>query len=192
MRITGGLARSIVLDVPSKGEVRPATDFVRERIFGRLGTTLQNAYVLDCFAGTGSYGLEALSRGAQNISFLEKDPQVIPVLRANCEKVCKSLQSDIASAIKIFSADAFHFDLSHLELPINYIFLDPPYRFWEAHTANVLHLLEALAKHFPESRLVIEYPAQFAWSESIPWIPIYPLQACKRKNTPEINVFRSR
>ena len=192
MRITGGLARSIVLDVPSKGEVRPATDFVRERIFGRLATAIQGACVLDCFAGTGAYGLEALSRGAQHVCFLEKDPQVVPILRANCEKVCKSLQRDPASAIKIFSADVFHFDLSHLELPINYIFLDPPYRFWEECTVDVLHLLEVFAQSFPESRLVIEYPAQFIWTEQIPWKPIYPAQSRKKKDTPEINVFRRR
>ena len=72
MRITGGLARGIALDVPKKGEVRPATDFVRERIFGRLATAIQNTNVLDCFAGTGAYGLEALSRGAQHVCFVEK------------------------------------------------------------------------------------------------------------------------
>ena len=77
MRITGGLARGIILDVPKKGEVRPATDFIRECIFGRLATAIQGAYVLDCFAGTGAYGLEALSRGAQYTCFLEKDSKVL-------------------------------------------------------------------------------------------------------------------
>ena len=192
MRITGGLARSIVLDVPTKGEVRPATDFVRERIFGRLATNIQGACVLDCFAGTGAYGLEALSRGAQQVCFLEKDPHVISVLRANCEKVCKSLKKDMALAVKIFSGDAFHFDLSRLELPTNYIFLDPPYRFWEECTADVCHLLEGLAQRFPESQLVIEYPAQFVWTEQIPWEPIYPAPSRKKKDAPEINVFRRR
>ena len=192
MRITGGLARGIILDVPKKGEVRPATDFVRERIFGRLATAIQNACVLDCFAGTGAYGLEALSRGAQHVCFLEKDPQVVSILRTNCEKVCKSLQKDASSAVKIFSADAFQFDFARLDLPIHYIFLDPPYRFWEEGRTEMLRLLGKLAQAFPESRLVIEHPSQFTWNEPIPWAPIYPPQARKKKNVPEINVFRRR
>ena len=192
MRITGGLARGIILDVPKKGEVRPATDFVRERIFGRLSAVIQDIHVLDCFAGTGAYGLEALSRGAQHVCFLEKDPQVVCVLRNNCEKVCKSLQREVISAISIFSADAFHFDLSRLDLPINYIFFDPPYRFWEEHTAALLGLLEDLAQEFPESRMVIEYPSQFIWTEQMPWEPIYSTPARKKKNSPEINLFQRR
>ena len=192
MRITGGLARGIVLDVPQKGEVRPATDFVRERIFGRLSTAIQNACVLDCFAGTGAYGLESLSHGAQHVCFLEKDPHVVPVLRDNCEKVCKSLQRDVSSTVRIFSADVFHFDLSHLDLPIDYIFLDPPYRFWEENTAVLFGLFQNLASSFPESRIVTEYPSQFVWTEQIPWEPIYPIQPRKKKNAPEINVFRKR
>ena len=172
--------------------MRPATDFIRECIFGRLATAIQGAYVLDCFAGTGAYGLEALSRGAQYTCFLEKDSKVTPVLQNNCRKVCKSLQRDNISAVKIFSSDAFRFDLTHLDLPINYIFLDPPYRFWEERTADILHLLEEFAQHFPESRLVIEHPAQFVLPKQMPWEPIYPQKNNKKTNSPEINLFQRR
>ncbi len=192
MRITGGLARGIALDVPKKGEVRPATDFVRERIFGRLATAIQNTNVLDCFAGTGAYGLEALSRGAQHVCFVEKDLRVVSVLRNNCAKVCKSLQREVSSAVSIISVDAFHFDFSRLEFPINYIFFDPPYRFWEECSAAMLNLLEKLAQIFPKSQMVIEYPSQFIWSEQIPWEPIYPIPSRKKKNVPENNLFRKR
>ena len=77
MRISGGTARGILLDVPQKGEVRPATDFSRERIFNQISSHINHTIVWDCFAGTGAYGLEALSRGAKKCLFFEKDPQVI-------------------------------------------------------------------------------------------------------------------
>lgn len=192
MRITGGLARGIVLDVPKKGEVRPATDFVRERIFGRLATAIQDAHVLDCFAGTGAYGLEALSRGARQICFLEKDPNVVATLRNNCEKVCKSAQRDVRTCTCIISTDVFHFDLSRLESPVNYVFFDPPYRFWEEKLNDILSFFEKLSEVFPEAQMVVEYPSQFAWTEQISWKPIYPLDTCLKTNAPEINLFRKR
>lgn len=192
MRITGGLARGIVLDVPKKGEVRPATDFVRERIFGRLADNVKGAYILDCFAGTGAYGLEALSRGARHVCFLEKNPHVVAVLRNNCEKVCKSIQSNATAAVKIFSDDVFRFDVSRLDFPINYIFFDPPYRFWNECIEDILSFLERIVQNFPDSQMVMEYPSQFIWTDSIPWKPVYPLDSRKKTNTPEINLFRRR
>ena len=192
MRITGGLARGIVLDVPKKGEVRPATDFVRERIFGRLATAIQDTHVLDCFAGTGAYGLEALSRGAQQVCFLEKDPNVVATLRNNCEKVCKSAQRDIRTCTQIIAVDVFHFDLSRLNFDVNYVFFDPPYRFWNENLNNILGFFEKLAENFPESQMVAEYPSQFVWTEQIPWEPIYPLDTRLKTNAPGINLFRKR
>ena len=192
MRITGGLARGIVLDVPQKSEVRPATDFVRERILGRLATTIQGSYVLDCCAGTGAYGLEALSRGAKHVCFLEKNPQIAAVLQNNCKNVCKSLQSDVDSVVKIFLSDVFFFDFSGLEFPINYIFFDPPYSFWEENRAGIRNFLEKLAHVFPESRMVIEYPSHFVWTEQMPWQPIYPQNNRKKKYAPQVNLFQPR
>ena len=64
MRVTGGLARGIPLRVPAKGGVRPATDYIREAVFNSLAAFVPGTHVLDLFAGTGAYGLEALSRGA--------------------------------------------------------------------------------------------------------------------------------
>ena len=74
MRITGGKARGILLKVPKNVEIRPSTDTNRERIFSRIGTDIQEAVVWDCFAGTGAFGLEALSHGAKEAVFFEKNP----------------------------------------------------------------------------------------------------------------------
>ncbi|MBQ7332683.1 MAG: RsmD family RNA methyltransferase, partial [Opitutales bacterium] len=64
MRITGGIARGIPLILPARGEIRPAPDYLREAVFSSLGALVGGAAVLDCFAGTGAYSWEALSRGA--------------------------------------------------------------------------------------------------------------------------------
>ena len=87
MRITGGKARGIQLSVPKEG-VRPATDFIRERIFNRLGDAVRGARILDCFAGTGAYGLECVSRGCQFAYFFEASASIQAFIR----KCRKSLQ----------------------------------------------------------------------------------------------------
>lgn len=187
MRITGGSARGIILDVPRKGEVRPATDFVRERIFSRIGS-LDNAVVWDCFAGTGAYGLEALSRGASKVVFLEHDAQVIPILRENLAKVCKSAQRNVADGW-VIRRDVFEIYLADLPPP-QYVFFDPPYRFWEEQGAKIFGFFERLKTIDASMVLVLEYPSQLIWPENCDWKPIYPIQPSKKINAPVTHLFR--
>jgi len=189
MRITGGSARGILLDVPPKGEVRPATDFTRERIFNCIGPAIQEAVVLDCFAGTGAYGLEALSRQAKMCVFLEQDPHVISTLRSNCEKVCKSAQRNLQTAVKIINTDVFVFDLSAID-GVDYLFFDPPYRFWKEDKEQIFSFFERIGEKFPQITLALEYPSQFSWPPNIPWQPLYPIKPSKKKNAPAINLFK--
>lgn len=191
MRITGGTARGIILDVPQKGEVRPATDFIRERIFNCIGPNIQDSVVLDCFAGTGAYGLEALSRNAKTCVFLEQDTQVISSLKANCEKVCKSAQKSFNETVKIVNTDVFNFKLNSL-LTIDYLFFDPPYRFWGEETEKIFKFFDYIALHSPEAVLALEYPSHFAWPCNSRWQPLYPVKHSKKKNTPAINLFKLR
>jgi 16S rRNA (guanine966-N2)-methyltransferase len=87
-RIVAGLAGGRRLKVPANG-VRPTGDRAREGLFNSLGTLvdLDGAAVLDLYAGTGALGLEALSRGAAEVVFVESGPKVLPVLRANLAAV---------------------------------------------------------------------------------------------------------
>ena len=73
MRISGGIARGIPLRVTKSKSLRPATEANRERLFSSIANQIQHKKVLDLFAGTGSYGLEALSRGAKNAHFIEQN-----------------------------------------------------------------------------------------------------------------------
>ena len=188
MRITGGAARGIQLDVPQQ-DVRPATDYMRESVFNRLGGAIVDKVVLDCFAGTGAYGLEALSRGAQTCYFLEKNPKVLASLKKNCERVFKSAQRDLIST-KIISTDVFSFSPEKLEV-VDYIFFDPPYPYWTEKLSELLSVLETMACTYPQSLFIIEHPTHLLWPSGHLLQPITPIQPSKKKNAPSIHFFET-
>lgn len=106
MRITGGRARGINLQSPQKGDTRPATDYLREAVFASLGpSVVGDARVLDCFAGTGAYALEAMSRGAASATLVEQNAGAVRCIRQNAQAVAKSAGFD-AAVLDIQQADA--------------------------------------------------------------------------------------
>src|ERR1041384_6862076 len=105
MRISGGAARGIPLVVPKGDAVRPATDGMRQAVFSSLGARVVDARFLDLFAGSGAYGLEALSRGAAGGIFVEQNAKAAACVRANITAVCKSLRRD-ARDLVVLQADA--------------------------------------------------------------------------------------
>ncbi len=126
MRIVAGIHKGRSLASPKSNNIRPTTDRVREAMFNILshsieGFTFADARVLDLFAGTGALGLEALSRGAKFIQFIEQDASARGLIRTNAETLGATGQ------IKIWRRDATN--LSKLESipPFNLAFLDPPY-----------------------------------------------------------------
>jgi 16S rRNA (guanine966-N2)-methyltransferase len=124
MRITGGRARGIPLRTPKGEGTRPATDRLRESVFSSLGPSVQGCAVADLFAGTGSYGLEALSRGAASATFFETDRAALGCLRHNAQAVLRScpLESHLA---KVVARDVFSLEVNTPAYDL--IFLDPPY-----------------------------------------------------------------
>ena len=124
MRITGGRASGIPLKAPKGNHTRPATDRLREAIFSSLGASIDGCKVADLFAGTGSYGLEALSRGAASSTFFETDHTALTCLRQNVQAAIRScnLDTDVA---KVVARDVFTLDLNTPSYDL--IFLDPPY-----------------------------------------------------------------
>src|SRR4029450_2637430 len=105
MRISGGVARGIPLVAPKGDAVRPATDGMRQAVFSSLGTRGEGAWFLDLFAGSGAYGLEALSRGARGGVFIEQNPRAVSCVRQNIAAVCKSLGRPTAE-VSIVTGDA--------------------------------------------------------------------------------------
>lgn len=125
MRISGGRARSIPLLVPKGDCVRPATDGLRQAVFSSLGSRVGGASFLDLFAGSGGYGLEALSRGAAGGSWVERHPRALEYLRRNLAAVCRSLGRN-DEGLRIVQADAV--DAPWPEpTPPDLVFVDPPY-----------------------------------------------------------------
>ncbi len=126
IRISGGLARGITLKVTKSKLLRPATEANRERLFSSISESLSEALVLDLFAGSGSYGLEALSRGAKFVHFVENNGRIFSDLKRNFEKVRKSARL-IEKAASFSNRDVIEF-LRKRENTYDIIFLDPPYK----------------------------------------------------------------
>lgn len=119
-RIIGGEWRSRRLPVPPGAEVRPTPDRVRETVFNWLAPVLEGARCLDLYAGSGALGLEALSRGAARVAFVDRAPQVCRQLRSNLELLgCQRGEVLCMDAKRCVEGVASPYDI---------VFLDPPYR----------------------------------------------------------------
>ncbi len=124
MRITGGRHRGRRLDVPHGSDVRPTSDRVRESLFnilthGKHGVEVAGASVLDAFAGTGALGLEALSRGAAHVTFMDIDRAVIALI----ERTLAMLDEDERATVRRADATLPPRAATAVEIA----FLDPPY-----------------------------------------------------------------
>ena len=119
MRVISGSAKGIQLQaVPGSG-TRPITDRVKEAVFNILGDTIVNAQVLDLFAGTGSVGIEALSRGAEQAVFVEKHPKAIATIRTNLRR------TSLAADARVVKADVFKY-LTRTPQRFDLIYIAPP------------------------------------------------------------------
>ncbi|MBM3987479.1 MAG: 16S rRNA (guanine(966)-N(2))-methyltransferase RsmD [Planctomycetes bacterium] len=98
MRIIAGEHRGRLLKTPDGMGTRPMLDRVREAVFSTIGERVIDARVLDLFAGTGSLGLEALSRGALEARLVERDPRVLDLLRRNVEDLALEDRGEIVAA----------------------------------------------------------------------------------------------
>jgi pantetheine-phosphate adenylyltransferase/16S rRNA (guanine(966)-N(2))-methyltransferase RsmD len=148
LRIIAGTARGTRL-APVPKHVRPTSDRVRESVFNSLGQFFSGD-VLDLYAGTGSLGIEALSRGADRALFVEKDRRALAAIRANLQRTrledrAEVVASDVGRALDRMLTDGRRFNL---------IFADPPYRIAATEVEGVLSRLAALL--VPGGRAVIE------------------------------------
>lgn len=121
LRLIGGDYRRRLLPVLDSPGLRPTPDRVRETLFNWLTAALPGARVLDLFAGTGALGLEALSRGAREATFVERDARVAAQLRGNLATLGAEARG------RVVDADAAAF-LAGPPAPVTLAFLDPPFR----------------------------------------------------------------
>lgn len=153
LRIIAGEHRGRRLDVPQGKTVRPTSDRARESLFNILlngykqddgRSILAGGLVLDCFAGSGAIGLEALSRGAAQIVFMENGPDVVPVLADNIAPYGASVRLEKRSALMPSLAPK----------PAALVFMDPPYDFEPVY--QVVSALERSGWIDADTLLVIE------------------------------------
>jgi 16S rRNA (guanine966-N2)-methyltransferase len=159
MRISGGGARGIPLAVPRGEMVRPATDGLRQAVFSSLGARVAGARFWDLFAGSGAYGLEALSRGAQGGVFVERHPKAIACVKANLAAVGHALGTG-QTDVQVVTADALTWTPAGGDEPADLVFIDPPYDLI-AQAAPLLftRLAPALAGK-PDALVLFEMPGE--------------------------------
>jgi len=161
VRIIGGRWRGTRLPVAGVEGLRPTSDRARETLFNWLLPKLPGARVLDLFAGTGTLGFEALSRGAREAVLVERDAGLCASLRATAAR----LQG--GEAARIVHQDALAFLRSWHGAPFDVVFVDPPFAagLWE----EVLPALEPVAA--PDAWLYVESPPHGGIEPGPAWAP---------------------
>ena len=146
IRIIAGQLKGRRLETPDWPGLRPTSDKLRETVFNVLATRIAGARVLDGYAGTGAVGIEALSRGASHVTFVEHDPRAIRLIESNLRR-CGI--SDRYAIIRARLTDA----LAKLDARLEVVFLDPPYG-----ASELLEALRSAEKMMsPETLLVVEH-----------------------------------
>jgi len=124
MRVIAGKYRSRRLVAPAGIQTRPTSDRLRETLFNVVAPSVEGSAWLDLFAGTGAVGIEALSRGARMVYFVESSSQAVRAIRANLASLgvgqgVEVLEREAIAALRLLEAQPSAFD---------FCFLDPPYR----------------------------------------------------------------
>lgn len=170
MRIIGGTYRGKKLLPPQTDTIRPTTDRMRETLFNILehgvGPRIRDAKVLDLFAGTGALGIEAISRGANYVTFVDKDPKSMKLVKQNT-----ALINGIEN-VDFIITDGTHFSSRSGNFDI--IFVDPPYN---------KELITPTLKNINDQNLLAQHGLvviEFATSEEIK-IPTYFTEVKTRK-----------
>jgi 16S rRNA (guanine(966)-N(2))-methyltransferase RsmD len=163
MRIIAGTYRSRHLKPLKKLRIRPTSDMLRETLFNVVGSRVEGARFLDLFAGTGAVGIEAISRGAANVVFVENHRGAAQLINENLRLI------EISKGARLIFADALA-AIAKLESepaePFDLIFLDPPYAN-ERDYHSVLNALEKSSLISGSTILIAEHRKTFSLPASI-------------------------
>jgi 16S rRNA (guanine966-N2)-methyltransferase len=151
-RIVAGWAGSLQLAVPPDG-TRPTSDRTREALFSMLESrdAIAGAAVLDLYAGSGAFGLEALSRGAAAVVLVEKAPRAVRLIRENVARVRRAAPGPVEVRVAAQSVEAY---LAGAPGGVGLAFLDPPYDLPDARVAADLAALAPLLA--PDAVVLVE------------------------------------
>ena len=172
MRIIAGTHRGRRIAAPKGLATRPTGDRVREAAFNLIGP-IEGATVLDLFAGSGAMGLEALSRGAASVTFVESD-------RAACRTIAENLERLGLTGARITCGDAL-WALRQDSRRYDVVLVDPPYEAWAELEPKLAEHLPRLLE--PEGLLVVE-----TGSRTEPALPL-PLRTSRRYGSARLSLF---
>jgi 16S rRNA (guanine966-N2)-methyltransferase len=177
MRVIAGSAGGLRLDVP-KTAVRPTMDRVKAAIFSSLGDEIIGARVLDLFAGTGALGIEALSRGAASVLFVEEETSAVAAIERNLART--KLEGQVRKQ------DVFTFlRAAQIAEPFRVIFADPPYdktKSGEQFTKLLLDSVELIRMLEPAGVFVLEKRPE----EQVPAAPLWKISRDRRYGATEV------
>ncbi|MBI3011853.1 MAG: 16S rRNA (guanine(966)-N(2))-methyltransferase RsmD [Candidatus Omnitrophica bacterium] len=162
LRITGGKFKGLQLTTPR--QIRATEAKVRQALFNILGSSIEGARVIDGFAGSGALGLEALSRDASFVAFIEADPDALINIRGNLDRVAGELPR---SAWRIVHLDVERGlrQLAKAEPPFDVMMFDPPYRSGEGKKA--LNTVVECAMLAPAGLVAIEHDRRTTLPSSV-------------------------
>lgn len=159
MRVIGGAFKGRRLQAPDWEGLRPTSDKLRETLFNVLAPAVAGARVLDGYAGTGAVGIEALSRGAAHVTFVERNRRAVRLIERNLASIVK----DVTKPYVIIRAELANAARDIAGRPFDIIVLDPPYGAGEMMRA--LQAVEPLMQ--PQTRLVLEHATRDAAPERL-------------------------
>lgn len=152
MRVIAGKFRSRKLKGPRLLRLRPTSDRLRETLFNILGPAIADSLFVDLYAGTGAIGIEAISRGARQVIFVESNAKAAKLARENLAAL------DIFAGAEFIEADALEAleKLAKRRVLADFIFLDPPYESTDEHMTT-LEFLDASHLMAPQGIVIVEH-----------------------------------
>ncbi len=145
IRITGGEDKGKRINVPKGLQTRPSTDFLRQAVFNLLQKDIRHANFLDLFAGSGAFGIEALSRGATHATFVDQSAAAIACIRKNIDAL------DFRDRATILRADSTRW-LKKNSTQFDIAYIDPPYDRSDLY-GEILHICNRLK---PAHQILVE------------------------------------
>ncbi|MBA4389812.1 MAG: 16S rRNA (guanine(966)-N(2))-methyltransferase RsmD [Syntrophus sp. (in: bacteria)] len=150
LRITGGSLRNRAIGIAPGNDARYTSSKVREALFNIIGD-VEEKHILDLFAGSGSFSIEALSRGAASATCVENDPKRVTILQDNLEALslnsyCQVLDMDVRYAVPFLCSKGALYDI---------IFMDPPYE--KGYLTEIMIILEKNVIYGRDTMMIMEY-----------------------------------
>ena len=148
VKITSGLFRGRELKAPQNGVTHPMGSREKLALFNSLSDKIKDKIILDVFAGTGALGLEALSRGASHVTFIEADKKAAEILKQN------AIVLGVFEQLRIYNTKAEKIDF---DSPFDIVIADPPYEYFHDLPLSVLDRLAKTAREY----FVLSHPSDF-------------------------------